>query len=196
MAKTSKKAVAKTKKAKSPCNARGYKRAKENSPKKLTEDASKRGETIDFKDLTHTWKLFEGIKISGGNESSGEDDLITVRLLKNARGEKMKEPVIVKVKGSEVRELTVYDMIGSIDIAGDEAEDKALIDFEQKSWECSKCKKLNGNDAGYCIKMSEDGKQCGGTKKCEEKLSWAGCFSSTKVCFYHSFLFHQSQPKA
>ena len=186
MAKTSsKKAVAK--KAGSPCrNAQGYKKEKANVHHKTNSEVSKCGEVIDFEELTlaietGVFASFQGIKISE-NEVSGDDEpTITVELLKNKRGQKMKQTKTVVVKKSEVRQLTSVDMINamSTDVV-EEAEDKGLIEYENETWACNKCDKLNGNDEGYC-KNEVDGKLCLGTKKCEMK-SWAGCFASMKVC--------------
>jgi len=51
-----------------------------------------------------------------------------------------------------------------------------LLEYENERWECPKCERWNKNDVGYCPTKVE-GKQCGGTKKCEIKSGgWAGCF--------------------
>jgi len=57
-----------------------------------------------------------------------------------------------------------------------------LLEYENERWECPKCERWNKNDVGYCPTKVE-GKQCGGTKKCEIKSGgWAGCFGEVCLC--------------
>ncbi|KAL7546930.1 hypothetical protein ACHAWF_010259 [Thalassiosira exigua] len=187
---TPKKATTKTgaKKATSPCKGRDYKKGNVlRLNNKQTKPDSGRGGEVDFNELTHaitggTHKMFQGLKICDNDANDG--DVMTVCLLKNARGKKMRAPMMIKVKKSEVRELTSDDMIESTNDLCGELEDKAFVNYEQGKWECPLCKKMNGNDAGYCDNevVKPDGKKnrCGGTKKCDMK-SWEGCFAKAKV---------------
>ena len=109
------------------------------APTKREETAKeKRGEKVEFKDITHVvtdgiYKSFKGIKIE-----DPEGYKAKICLMQNVRGDKMKESRTIEVDESQVRELDSDDMIGSIDTVGQESEDKELIEHEQGSWECQK----------------------------------------------------------
>ena len=150
------------------------------SASKEEEQKKKRAkrEEVDFEELTHVvtsgaYESFTGVKIS----ESGDE--IQLCLRKNARGKSMIEPRTILVKKSETREVDSDDMISGIDDLGgglEDEEDKKLVAFEKGKWECSKCSKKNSNEAGYCDNMIE-GKQCGGTKKCDKIIGWGNCFN-------------------
>lgn len=175
---TSKKTVAKkgfTSSPKPKRNAVRFKHLEMKNPS--VSNLSKRGETIEFKDLTHRvidglYKGFEGIVIRD------EEETATFRCLKNIRGNKMYKTKDVAIANTQVRELTSYDMIESVgkNFNEEEDEDDELVEYENGTWECSKCNAMNRNDSGYCPNLI-NGKLCGGTVKCEMK-TWAGCFTT------------------
>lgn len=140
-----------------------------------------RDRTIDFEDLTHIvdegkYAKFQGTMIKAYEEKGKVDLLLT----KNARGNKIERPLEVTIKKSHVRALDSDDMIGTIDIMTDEAEEEELIEYEKGTWECSKCKYENGNDAGGCENIV-NGKRCGGTKKCAmNPEGWGDLFNKFK----------------
>lgn len=145
---------------------------------------------VDFKDVTHRvtsgeFESFEGSKISKGNSH------MTLRLIKDRSGHKMKPYQERRFLLTEVEELDSDDMIASIDTKNAEEEDEALIEYEKKLWECPKCQHFNTNDAGFCPNMV-GGKLCGGSKKCK-MLSWGNCFSQVccEVVFF--FVIHLSK---
>jgi hypothetical protein len=138
------------------------------------------GEKVDFKDVTHrvTSGEFESYE---GFMTSKDKTRVTLRLMKNRNGHKMKSALTSTSEKTEVRELDSYDMLAFINTKTAGEEDEALIQYEQQRWECPKCQHSNSNDAGYCSKMVE-GKRCGGTKQCEKK-SWTGCFQVCDLFF-------------
>ena len=147
----------------------------------------KRGETAEFDmdELTHEithgkYKGFQG-KALGSTKS-----LVTILCVRNLRGMKMRDAIEVTLPSADVEELTHDDMLEHVNTNGDESEDEDLTVYERGQWECSKCKAMNLNDAGYCSFILSDGEICGGKKKCEMK-TWDGCFVRTaEVSFFHT----------
>lgn len=129
------------------------------------------------------FESFEGSEVKGNSHMTLRH--ITLRLIKDRSGHKMNSSQVRRFLITEVEELDSDDMIASIDTKSAAEEDKALIDYEKKLWECPKCQHSNNNTAGFCPNMV-GGKLCGGTKKCK-MLSWGNCFS--QVCYELVFFF-------
>jgi len=144
---------------------------------------SSREEVVDFSEVdavvsTGDYKGFLGKRVTDEANAATDTDIIKVKLLINSRKTVMKVPLTIDVPASDVRVPDSDDMIASIDLVGDETEDKDLIKHENETWECPKCNQENKNDAGYCANIIDD-KLCGGTKKAEKILDWSGCFGPT-----------------
>jgi len=185
------------------------KKAKTATPtraQRVLKKTSKRGENVDYADLSHkvTAGVYEGFSgklvteedlaahkfggmsiIDDTNEEKqmkqfGEG-VVSLCLLKNKRGNKPRESKIVTFKTSEVEELGLEDMFHYISNGDDEEEDEGVIEAEKKLWTCASCNHKNTHDAGYCGRRIDNGTQFGtscGEPRGREVMSegWAGCF--------------------
>ena len=147
--------------------------SKSNKPARITH---KRGKEVDFNELSHrvTAGKYEGFKGKLlGKDSEGN---VTFRLLINPRGKAVKEASEITVHEDLLEEVNSNDMLSLVPVGGEEEEDRALIAFENTTWECGKCNGLNNNDGSICNNLV-GGKVCGAHKQHDGKiLGWGGCF--------------------
>ena len=147
---------------------------------------------IEFNDLTHKIRndVYEGFK--GKLLSKDSEGNVTFRLLINPRGKSMKENKIIILHQNFLEDVNSADMLSLLDVDGEEEEDKALVEYEKKTWECSKCKSNNTNEGSYCTNVF-GGKVCGAPKPFDGKiLGWGDCFKVSAImirCCSCSFYF-------
>ena len=147
----------------------------------------KRGEDVDFGELTH--KITCGPYIGWKGRRIGEDPDGNVAFLLriNSRGKTMRVPTEITLDETDLEEVNSGDMLSLVNVEGVDEEDKALMTYEQTTWTCSKCNGTNTNDGSYCINVI-GGKVCNSVKPHDGKvLGWGDCF---KVSSFNVYLFY------
>lgn len=136
----------------------------------------KRGEDVDFNELTHKVTCGGYVGFKGQLLSKDSEGNATFCLLINPRGKAMKESKEITLNVNDLEDVNSADMLSLVNVDGAEEEDKALLEYEKKTWECGTCKTKNSNEGSYCIQL-HGGKVCGAPKPFDGKfLGWGGCF--------------------
>ena len=157
----------------------------------------KRGEEVDFSELSHKiighgkYHGFKGRLPGSDSDSSSfpsftgtgtgnNDDVVKFLLLINQRGMTMKDPIEITIPKDQLEEVNSGDMFSFIKGNCDE-EDKALLEYEKGTWECSKCNGMTSNEGSYCQNevagRGGEKEVCGAPKPFDGKyLGWDGCF--------------------
>ncbi len=144
---------------------------------KMTGRTFNRGEKVEYSELTHrvtsgAYKGSQGKLLR--KESEGN---VTFLLLRNARGNTMKEANEIVLAENDLEEVDRADMLSLVGVDGQEEEDRSLLAYEKKTWKCPKCNAINTNEGSWCNNVLEGGKVCSGTKKSEvNNLGWGDCF--------------------
>eukprot|EP00984_Skeletonema_dohrnii_P021629 scaffold10854_cov155-Skeletonema_dohrnii-CCMP3373.AAC.9 len=137
----------------------------------------KRGEVVNFSELTHKVRCgsYEGSK--GKLLSKDSDGNVAFLLLINARGRTMKEAKEITLSENELVDVNSADMLSLVSVDGEEEEDRTLLAFEKTKWTCGTCNGTNTNDGSACNNVLEGGKVCGAYKPSDgKKLGWGDCF--------------------
>ena len=155
------------------------------SSNKSSRLTHKRGEGVDFGELSH--KVTEG-NYAGfkgkllGKTSEGN---VTFCLLINPRGKPVKEAIEIVLHESFLTDVNSNDMLALVDVGveGEEEEDHKLVAYEKTTWICNKCNGENSNDGSMCINLVE-GKVCAASKPWDGNiLGWGDCFKVSCVIF-------------
>ena len=157
--------------------------SKSNKSGRLTH---KRGEGVDFGELSHTvtkgnYAGFKGKLL--GKTSEGN---VTFCLLINPRGKPVKEATEIVVHESFLTDVNSNDMIAlvGVGVEGQEEEDPKLVAYEKTTWMCNKCNGVNSNDGSMCINLV-GGKVCAAIKPSDGNiLGWGDCFKVSCVIFF------------
>jgi hypothetical protein len=102
----------------------------------------KRREDVKFDELTHKvtcggYEGFKGKLLSKNSE--GKVGKVTFCLLINPRGKAMKEPQKISLSENTLEEVNSTDVLSLVNVdVEEEEEDKALLEYEKKTWECGK----------------------------------------------------------
>ncbi len=152
---------------------------------KMTGRTFNRGDKVDFDELTHRVS-FGGYEGAQGKllrkESEGN---VVFLLLKNARGNTMKEAKEIVLAENDLEEVDTADMLSLVGVDGQEEEDRSLLAYEKKTWKCPKCNSINTNEGSFCNNVLEGGKVCSEPKKSEGNiLGWGDCFKVSVPSFF------------
>lgn len=149
---------------------------------KMTGRTYNRGEKVDFSELTHRVSCgsYEGYK--GKLLHKDSEGNVAFVLLVNGREKTMKEAVEIVLTENELEDVNRADMLSLVGVAGQEEEDRSLLAYEKKTWECPKCNATNTNEGSWCNNVLEGGKVCSEPKKSEgNNLGWGDCFKVSAI---------------
>ena len=151
--------------------------------KKTSGRTYKRGEDVNFSELTHkvTCGAYEGYK--GKLISKDTEGNVVFLVLINARGTTMKVTKKIALTENELQGVNSADMLSLVNVDGQEEEDSSLLAFEKTEWNCGKCNGSNTNDGSFCNNVL-GGKVCGAAKPSDGKiLGWGNCFKVSVTSF-------------
>ena len=116
---------------------------------KMTGRTFNRGEKVDFSELTHrviagAYGGYKGRLLHKDSEGN-----VAFLLLVNAREKTMKEAVEIVLAENELENVNRADMLSLVGVDGQEEEDRSLLAYEKKTWECPKCNAINTNEGSW-----------------------------------------------